>query len=114
MLKPFLHCLEVVFWVDREPNVADVAQDTLGIKLAHIGVFGKEGVPLLECVDVLVAAKEWGGVGWEVWFKGSSETARHIENLHFLGEAALPVCVPRDRTVRRVGAQTDPFVTRGT
>lgn len=41
VLEPGLYGKEMVVGVEREPGVAEIAEDTLGVEFADIGVFGE-------------------------------------------------------------------------
>jgi hypothetical protein len=51
--EPALDGAEVVVGREGEPAVADVAEQALGVELAHVGVLGEETVALGERVWVL-------------------------------------------------------------
>jgi len=107
MLEPFLDGLEMIGRRDVDPLVTEVAENTLCIEFADIGVLSKEIVALFEGIDILAVADlercEWGE--WE---------KKRVARLHFLGKTGFAMSVPGNGTIGRVGSKTDPLVTGGT
>ena len=107
MLEPFLDGVEMVRRRDVDPFVTEVAENTLCIEFANIGVLSKEIVALFEGIDILAVADlercEWGE--WE---------KKRVARLHFLGKTGFAMSVPGNGTIGRVGSKTDPLVTGGT
>jgi len=44
----------MVFGADRDPTVTSIAQDTLGVELADVRVFGEQCISLFEGATILI------------------------------------------------------------
>lgn len=107
MLEPFLDGLEMIGRRDVDPLVTEVAENTLCIEFADIGVLSKEIVALFEGIDILAVA-DLERCEWDEWEK------KRVARLHFLGKTGFAMSVPGNGTIGGVGSKTDPLVTGGT
>lgn len=106
MISPQLERLRVIPQTYRNPCVAVTAKNTLRLDLSYSRFVHKDHIAILRRVRVLGAMIYSSII--------LSNPYRINDYLHSLTQATLAMGVPGNRTIGRVGSQTDPLIARCT